>query len=408
MQSKSTVNVRATAPDEWRIACNTMRAALLTGPISDDDWEKSSASWEDQISFTAWDESWCVGHAGAFRFDTVVPGGARVATAGITRIGVSPTATRQGLLTRMLREVLLASRAEGRPLASLRASEAVIYGRFGFGLAGDGVGVQIDVQRARPVANTAPGSVRQLKRNEILDVVPPLYERVANRPGVISRPMFLWQRYLGDAIEAGAKHSFVVVHSSPDGVDDGFAHATVSWNEVAYDDTTGRGEVPDVWGATPAVELALWDFLLGIDLVRSYDVEERPLDDPLRLAVADIRAYRTRQRFDEQWLRLLDVETALRARSYRSNERVTIAVTDPMFADNTDVFEVSADGVRRCGAAADADLRCEIGALSAAYLGSTAWADLAAVGKVHGDHDHIARADDLFASRPLAWSGSFF
>jgi predicted acetyltransferase len=407
MPPRSTFDIRPTAPDEWRIACDTMRAALLTGPISEEDWETSAASWQDQISFSAWDGSWCVGHAGAFRFETVVPGGKRVATAGVTRIGVSPTATRQGALTRMLREVLLTARAEGRPLASLRASEAVIYGRHGFGLAGDGVGVQIDVARARPIANAAPGTIRQLRRREILDVVPPLYERIAVRPGVISRPTFLWQRYLGDALKR-EKQSFVIVHTAPDGIDDGFAHATVAWNEVPFDDTAGRGEVHDVWGSTPSVELALWDFLLGIDLVRSYDVEERPLDDPLRLAMADIRAYRTRQRYDEQWLRLLNVEAALRARAYRSNERVTIAVTDPMFADNTDVFEVSADGVRRRGPASQADLTCEIDALSAAYLGSTAWTDLAAVGKVQGDHDHIARADALFAARPLAWCGSFF
>ncbi len=386
-----------------------MRAALLTGPVSDDDWEKASPGWEDHLSFTAWAGERCIGHAGAFRFDTVVPGGARIGTAGITRVGVLPTATRQGALSRMMRELLVAARADGRPLASLRATEAVIYRRFGFGIAADSVSVRVDVRRARPIAAAAPGSVRVLRRDEILDVVPPIYDRVATRPGVVSRPTFLWKRYLADALE-GEKASFVVVHTSADATDatdDGFIHYTVSWHEEPFGAAHGVGEVHDVWGASPGVELALWDHVLGIDLVRRFDVEERPLDDPLRLAVGDPRAYQTNDRFDEQWLRLLDVETCLRARTYRPTPSITIAVHDPLFADNTATFEVGADGVRRLGASA-ADLEVEIDVISAAYLGTVSWSELAAVGRVTGDPVAIARADDMFACRPHAWCGSFF
>ena len=54
------------------------------------------------------------------------------------------------------------------------------------------------------------------------------------------------------------------------------------------------------------------------------------------------------------------------------------------------------------------DLTVEIDVLSAAYLGTVSWSELAAVGRVGGDAEAVARADDLFASRPLAWCGSFF
>lgn len=399
--------VRVTTPDEWRIACDTMRAALLSGPVSDEVWAKSGAGWEDHLSYTAWAGDRCVGHAGAFRFDTVVPGGARVATAGVTRVGVLPTATRHGLLSRMMRDLLVAARAEGRVLASLRASEAVIYRRFGFGVAADSLSVRVDTRRARPVTGAAPGSVRVLQRSEILGVVPAIYDRVISRPGAITRPAFLWERYLDDAL-TGDKAGNVVVHTSVDGVDDGFAHYTVAWHEEPFIDTYGVGEVHDVFGATPAVELALWEFLVGIDLIRHYDVEERPLDDPMRLAVRDRRACETRQRFDEQWLRLLDVESCLAARTYRPGPSVTIAVQDPWFEDNDDVFEVGSHGAARRGRSTPADLTVEIDVLSAAYLGTVSWSELAAVGRVAGDAEAVARADDLFASRPLAWCGSFF
>jgi predicted acetyltransferase len=222
----------------------------------------------------------------------------------------------------------------------------------------------------------------------------------------VSRPIFLWKRYLDDALE-GEKASFVVVHTSIDGTDDGVAHYTVSWHEEPFGATYGVGEVHDVWGATPGVELALWQHMLGIDLVRHFDVEERPLDDPLRLAVADPRSYDTKNRFDEQWLRILDVEACLAARTYRPTRSITIAVRDPLFADNNCTFEVGVDGVRRLGASA-ADLDVEIDVLSAAYLGTVSWSELAAVGRVTGDGVAIDRADDLFACRPHAWCGSFF
>jgi predicted acetyltransferase len=407
MATEPIFDVRATTPDEWRVACDTMRAALLSGPVSDDDWAKARARWEDHLSFTAWADDRCVGHAGAFRFDTVVPGGARVSTAGVTRVGVLPTATRHGLLSRMMRDLLVAARAEGRVLASLRASEAVIYRRFGFGVAADSLSIRLDTRRARPIVGAAPGSVRVLQRSEILDVVPAIYDRIVTRPGAIARPSHLWQRYLDDAL-VGDKAGHVVVHTSVDGVDDGFAHYTVAWHEEPFNDAYGVGEVHDMFGSTAAVELALWAFLVGIDLIRHFDVEERPLDDPMRLAVRDRRACETKQRFDEQWLRLLDVESCLAVRTYRPGPAVTIAVRDPWFDDNDDVFEVGSQGIVRRGRTAAADLTVEIDVLSAAYLGAVSWSELAAVGLVAGDATAVARADDLFASRPLAWCGSFF
>ncbi len=78
-----------------------------------------------------------------FRFETTVPGGARVPTAGYSRVGVLPTHTRQGLLTQLMQRSLREAHERGHVLASLRASEAPIYGRFGYGLAGDFVAAHI-------------------------------------------------------------------------------------------------------------------------------------------------------------------------------------------------------------------------------------------------------------------------
>ena len=408
MSTDHLFDVRVTAADERRLACDTMRAALLSGPISDDDWASAAPGWDDDEhwSTSAWSGDRCVAHAGYFRVDTVVPGGARLGTAAVTRIGVLPTARRHGLLSRMMRFMLTSARDEGRPLASLRASEAVIYGRFGFAIAADGVVATVDPRRARPIANAAPGTCRVLARDEILDVVSAIYDRVVARPGAITRSDYLWRRYLEDALQ-GDKASFVVVHTDPHGVDDGFAHYTVSWDERPMAESAGKGEVHDVWGSTAAVELALWSFLCDLDLVRTFRVDERPIDDVLRVAVRDPRAYQTTHRYDEQWVRLLDVERCLVSRTYRPGPPVTIAVTDPLFPDNDASYELDASG-GVCRTDAPAELRCGVDALSAAYLGTVPWHDLAAAGRVQGDQDAVARADDRFAVRPLAFCGSFF
>ncbi|WP_394276007.1 GNAT family N-acetyltransferase, partial [Luteococcus sp.] len=62
-------------------------------------------------------------------------GGQLVTARYITDVTVRTTDRRQGLLRRMMSDELTQARAEGCPVASLTATEAGIYGRFGFGVA---------------------------------------------------------------------------------------------------------------------------------------------------------------------------------------------------------------------------------------------------------------------------------
>ena len=82
-------------------------------------------------------------------------------------------------------------------------------------------------------------------------------------------------------------------------------------------------------------------------------------------------------------------------------------MTDKQIASNNGTWTVDAGGARR--AEGDADLVADISVLSAAYLGGTGWHTLASAGNVDVRNDKaIAIADNLFASRPLPFSGSFF
>jgi predicted acetyltransferase len=399
---------RATRPDERRAAAEAMVAALLSPPPTDEQWERGVPSWEEMTSYSAWDGDRCVGHVGQFVVDTVVPGGARLTTGAVSRVGVLGTHRRRGVASTLMHELIEDSHRNRYPLMSLRASEATIYERFGFGLAGEYAAVTIDPRRVSPIRGAArDGTFRMLRRDEILDVVAPLYERVAlTRVGAITRTPSFSTRYFRDATE-GTKAAFVVVHTGVDGVDDGFVHYQNSWDEEHADGPQGKGEVFDLFGATPAVELALWQYVCDVDLVTTWRANERPVDDILRWAASDPRAYRVRVVDDEQWVRLVDVDRALASRTYRpASGRVRIAVTDRVLPHNDATWEIDADGARRTDA--EPDISTDIAGISAAYLGGTSWHIVAATGRASGSAAAIVAADTLFASTPLPFCGSFF
>ena len=409
------IEIRLTQPDEWRTAADTFRAALISPPQSEEDWAGPDlpASWAGSISVSAWDGERCVGHAAGFRLRSVVPGGEVVPMSGVTRVGVLQTHKRQGILTGMMQRLLREARGEGAVLAGLRASEAVIYGRFGFAVAGDACDVEIDCRRGiRLTAPVAHGSIRFLARDEMLATVTAVHERVGlDRPGAVVRPEWMHRRFLHEALGT-EKAAFVIVHADEHGVDDGWALYTTQWSDSFADPSAADTcEVSDVWGATPQVELALWKFILGLDLIHTVRAEERPVDDAIRFALHNPRLYHAKLRWDEQWLRLLDVPAALTARTFNAAAgEVTIAVSDPLFPDNDGTWQVSATGAQRVGAgSAAADLVTDIGGLSAAYMGGTGWYELAIAGRVSElTPGALATADALFASRPLPRCGSHF
>jgi predicted acetyltransferase len=402
-----TIEVRPTKPDEYRAASITVATALMFPPHDDESWERSIPSWDESSSVSAWDGEQCVGHASQFFVDTTVPGGGRVLSGAVTRVGVLPTHRRRRVATSLMEAMIADAIAHVAVLMSLRASEAVIYGRYGFGVAGEYTEAEIDTARARPVrGGTSGGSVRLLRPDEIHDTVQPIYEHAAHRrPGIISRPASWWERYLRDAVTR-TKSSYVVIHVDGHGTPDGYAHYDVAWNDDGSHG--GKGEVHDIFGTTDAVELALWTYLVDMDLVRTWKAEERPLDDILRAAVNDRRAYSTKSVDDEQWIRIVDVDAALAARTYNdANGSVSIAVTDRHVASNNGVWAIDASGAQRTPD--EGDLFADVSVLSAAYLGGTAWHTLAAAGAVDVRNEKaIAIADNLFASRPLPFSGSFF
>jgi predicted acetyltransferase len=222
----------------------------------------------------------------------------------------------------------------------------------------------------------------------------------------MSRSRWYIDRGLEDVM-SGTKPTFVAVHVDPTGTMDGYVKYAIAWDESENDDV-GRGMVHDLFGVDASVERDLWAYLLGIDLIDEWRSEERPIDEAIRFALADMRAHRVRDVWDEQWLRLLDVDAALRARTYRPCERsVVIGVSDPWFSDNVGAWRVEPSGAKPTDAAPDLEVPIDI--LSAAYLGGTSWRELADAGQVAVHRaDAVDDADSLFTEFPAPFCGTFY
>jgi predicted acetyltransferase len=347
---------------------------------------------EVERSVVADDEGRVVGHATAQTRDLTVPG-AIVPAAHVTGVGVAPTHRRRGILTAMmtgqLREIAEAGR---EPIAVLWASETKIYPRFGYG--GAGPRLRFDVM-SREIRLTPPGPpigrLRLVKPLAALDDLKRVHERVrAGRVGWSSRPEYAWKYVFADveSHRRGATEQRGVVVDGEDGPI-GYAVWRVQerWNEHG---PNGQVQVREIVAEDPRTYAQLWQFLLGIDLTRSLTYGMGALDEPLQYLVDEPRRLGTATS-DALFVRIVDLPAALEARQYATSLDVVIEVTDALIEGNNGRWRVSGGpGKITCARTDDpADFACSIAELSAAYLGGTSLAALAAAGRVRQLSDNL-------------------
>ena len=101
-----------------------------------------------------------------------VPGGV-APCAGITYVGVMPSHRRRGVLTELMREQLDDLHERGEPLAALWASEPVIYGRFGYGIAAPSAAMEAEHAGFAFRDDPGPsGTARLLTKDEARTALP--------------------------------------------------------------------------------------------------------------------------------------------------------------------------------------------------------------------------------------------
>jgi predicted acetyltransferase len=406
----TTHDVRVLRPDELRPAYDLFGAALLHGPVPDDRWERVGPLYEPDRAFGVDVDGELAGTAMSFRVDVAVPGGAVLPTAAVTRVGVRADRTRRGVLSALMRRQLVEAAAAGDVLASLRATEARIYGRFGYGVATRGRGVRVPRKGGSGWRSGAPvgGSVRMVAPAEAVGVLEAVHARIGlARPGGMTRTPAWWQLGLGGLV-ADRALLVVAVHSGPDG-DDGYLVATI-------DDSGGWDDrvlvLNDLHAAGVEASAGLWRFALGLDLVAAVRGRLRPRDEPLELLLADPRDFGITGVDDETWLRLVDVPAALAARRFGAGGPVLLAVHDAVLEANSGVYRIDGGGAERVGelgGAVTPELECDVAGLAMAYLGDRAPSELVATGWWRAwAPEAVRRADAVFATGLVPWCGTNF
>lgn len=233
-----------------------------------------------------------VGTVGAYSFELTLPGGILAPAAGVTAVGVLPSHRRQGVLSAMMRHQLTELRARGEFLSVLLASEATIYGRFGYGPATYTSRLTVprhqaafDLPRAGAAVGADTGSVEVLRRAECGELLEEVYDRYRRaQPGALSRPHRWWAAGAGQAPISPAPR-YVAVHRDTEGVPDGYASYSLGDPDILTVDETITTD--------DAVFTALARFLLGHDLVSKVVFKHVPPGHPLRWQLADFRPARS-------------------------------------------------------------------------------------------------------------------
>ena len=348
-----------------------------------------------------------VGTADAATSRLTLPGGAIVDHAAVSHIGVLPSFTRKGIATDLMRHQLRDIAARGELLATLRASEATIYERYGYGVASWSQTVEVRTARAalRPDVGTG-GPVRLLDATVAWDVLPGIYaDNRSSRPGTIDRPEVWWQ-VARMRVESSSGPSYVAVHGEP-GSESGFARYRPVDTESWFVSDQRTIAVEDFFAPTTEAYLGLLRFLLGLDLIDRVVFWMLPVDDPLPWLLVDRRAARVTAVHDETWLRVVDAEKALTARRYTGDDTVTIAVNDPLLPNNSASFAIAPDGAEPTDRRPQ--LRTGVEGLATVLLGGASWHGLAVAGLAQAnDPAALAIADRLFAVPDAPHAGFFF
>lgn len=408
------VEIRQLDPSEGSAFARSIMVPFLD-PRTEDDmeqprWQRYIRGLEPDRTWVAADAGRFVGNCTVYTMDVTVPGPPGdfcpvVPMGGVSAVGVHPTHRRRGILTSLMEEMLVDCARRGEPLAGLIASESVIYGRYGFGLATESATATLASSRAVMLVPPPDLGLRLLDGPEAAKTVPTLFERLRPlRAGESSMRESAWEGFFGDYEEDRDGASGLMFAAG----EDGYVAYRSKWGQGHQD--FGTVQVVALWGSDAAAEAALWRYLCDIDLTDRVVARRRPLDDPLRWRLADPRQLRFDEVIDRLHVRIMDVPAAFAARRYAGAGRLVLDVVSPAagsFAGDPVpgrwLLDAGPDGAAVVPAsAADAvDLRLDVTALGSLYLGGFAASVLAAGGRIEElTPGALARADAMLLTRP--------
>ncbi len=388
------IEYRTADPDTLRAAWDATHVAFGE-EAREDDFERERQVMPPDRVLNAYDNGRAVATTAAYPFTMTIPGG-ELPAGGVTWVGVAPSHRRRGVASELMRRQLHDLNERGEPIAILWASESAIYGRFGYGIAAPNVELEADRARFRLRDDPEPvGAVRLVDQEEAAQAFPEIYERIRPaRAGMLSRTPDWWAHHrLLDVehIRRGAGPKFYALFEV-DGRPEAYAMYRLKSD---WERGLPKGElwIIEAMATSPAATRELWRFLFGVDLVTRVKAFIFDPASPLFLMVVDPRALHM-SIGDGLWLRFVDLERSLAARSYEASDPVVLEIRDQLCPWNAGRWRIDG-GVERTDAGAEVAL--DVADLASVYLGAFNFERLAEAGRVEElTPGAVARASALF------------
>ena len=369
---------------------------------------ESTKEWlsrhEMDRDIAAFENGRMVGTAGAYSSRITAPGGDSVPVAAVTDVTVLPTHNRRGIGTMLMRDQLERVRDRGEPGAALWASESIIYGRWGYGMAVQHDSVSIDTRHSRFQSQVTPrGDMRIVSIDEARGIFPGVWERAMPKwPGFMSRkPEFLYRTLREPNPESGPGDGslFLAVYEQA-GAADGYV-----MYRVLPESDDRRLKVIELIPNSDEAHAALWRYCLDVDLTWKVSNDYVPVDDPLWWMLADPRRLK-RTRYDAIWFRIVDVPAALSARTYASPGKLVIEIVDEFCPWAGGRFELDASeaGAICKPTRQEPDVAMGAAELATGYLGGGDFRAMARAGRVEECSEGALRQTAaMFAAERAPW-----
>lgn len=215
--------------------------------------------------------------------------------------------------------------------------------------------------------------------------------------------------YDADWMKRGKTSKRIVVHDGPDGPD-GYAIYRQKGDESDDGHANGTVHVVEMITATDDAHASLWSYLTNVDgcpNIRSWNTR---VDDPLPVKVVEPRRVRQSSRFDALWILILDVESALGARTYEQDGTVRFTVANAFRRDVLGSYELKVvDGVGTGSRIDDdTDIEIDLDVLGAMYLGGADATAYAAANRIRANTAAVAHLHELFRTRQSPWCNQVF
>jgi predicted acetyltransferase len=389
-----TIEIRTPSDDEFADVCRVDGRAF--GVTYTDEMVEKQRPMHDMFRFrVAVDRSEIVAVAGSYALEVTLPGGATIPMGGVTWVSTAATHRRQGLARRVIEAVHQDLDDRGEPLSSLYASEGGIYEHLGYGVGSRQRSISIDARQAeiRPEFLLKSTGVRYLTDDEVVPTATRIWERFRRtRAGEVQVDATDWQFLFDGANKAqdGMTAAMYLAH------EDGFASYRIkmNWNEGH---PAHEMRLVQLAAVTPEAHLALWQTLLGVDLVGVIESREVAVDDALPFLLTNPRVLRTVGLNDGVWLHCRDVPICFGSRTYRTEDRLVVEADGLRWA-----IEGGPDGASCREVKAKPDLVTSHAWLSALLYGGVLPSTLVAGRRMTARNTAVLQRADLFFPTSLA------